>query len=169
MYNLLLLISYLLSRFSQVTSTSGTSPGCGIAPTWTFSSTHHSNQTLGDRTFLVHIPAVYDPNTSHPVVLSYHGAHGTDVHQELLSGFSEKGVKINSKVRTYGHSEADVRLISGEGCDWSISHGSIRPRERRCLSRTSMARCSLCKGIVLCRYSWYSGSDRTCLVPSAWR
>jgi poly(3-hydroxybutyrate) depolymerase len=77
-----------------------TASGCGAASPWTFDSTQHSNQTIGDRAFLVHIPDSYDSSVPHAVVLSYHGFKGNDTQQEEISAFSESGLEINGKVRT---------------------------------------------------------------------
>jgi hypothetical protein len=71
---------------------------CGKPSPWQFDSTHHSNQTLGDRSFYVHIPANYNPDTPHAVVLSYHGYKSDDLQQEKCSGFSQAGLKINNVV-----------------------------------------------------------------------
>jgi hypothetical protein len=71
---------------------------CGKPSPWKFDSTHHSNQTLGDRSFYVHIPPHYNHNIPHPVVLSYHGYHKDDIEQEKCSGFSDAGLKINDLV-----------------------------------------------------------------------
>jgi hypothetical protein len=76
-----------------------TSSGCGSPSPWKFDSTHHSNRTIGDRSFYVHIPASYDQNVPHAVVLSFHGFKGDDVQQEKISGFSAHGLKINGQVR----------------------------------------------------------------------
>jgi len=75
-----------------------TTSGCGTPSEWKFDETHHSNQTLGDRAFYVHIPASYDQNVAHPVVLSFHGFEKDDVGQEKTSGFSRSGLKINNRV-----------------------------------------------------------------------
>jgi hypothetical protein len=75
--------------------------GCGAPSPWAFDSTHHSNQTIGDRAFYVHIPASYNPNVPHAVVLSFHGFKGNDLQQEEISGFSQSGLKINGQVRAF--------------------------------------------------------------------
>ncbi|KAF8583636.1 carbohydrate esterase family 1 protein [Ramaria rubella] len=82
--------------FSLASTTTG-SLGCGIPSPWTFNSTNHSNQTIGDHSFLVHIPTSYNASAAHALVLSYHGNNNTEVHQELISGFSEEGILINGK------------------------------------------------------------------------
>jgi hypothetical protein len=74
------------------------SSGCGIPSPWTFDSTHHSNQSIGDRSFYVHIPPSYNPNVPHAVVLSYHGYEEDDVIQEKISAFSQQGFLINNQV-----------------------------------------------------------------------
>jgi hypothetical protein len=57
------------------------------------------NVTTGDRSFRVHIPVSYDASTPHAMVLSFHGFKRNDVNQEKISGFSDKGIKLNGKVR----------------------------------------------------------------------
>jgi hypothetical protein len=75
------------------------SAGCGSASAWYFDANNHANVTIVDRSFLVHIPAAYDMNTPHAVVLSFHGFKQDDLEQEKISGFSERGLKLNGKVR----------------------------------------------------------------------
>lgn len=75
------------------------SSGCGSTTGWLFDTNNHINVTTGARSFLVHIPAAYDADTPHAVVLSFHGYKGNDTQQELVSGFSEKGLRLNGKVR----------------------------------------------------------------------
>ncbi|KAJ7744679.1 Alpha/Beta hydrolase protein, partial [Mycena metata] len=71
---------------------------CGSNTSWTFDSDGHSTQTLGDRTFLVHVPAKWNMTRPHPVVLSFHG-YGEDAQvQERISGFSKKGNLIDGSV-----------------------------------------------------------------------
>jgi poly(3-hydroxybutyrate) depolymerase len=74
-----------------------TSSGCGTRSPWKFDSTHHSNRTIGDRSFYVHIPPSYNPNVPHAIVLSFHGFKEDDVKQEKISGFSAPGLKINDR------------------------------------------------------------------------
>ena len=46
----------------------------------------------GTRTYRIHLPRSYDPNTPAPLVISYHG-HGQDmVPQETLSQFSNDAI-----------------------------------------------------------------------------
>ncbi|KAJ6534018.1 alpha/beta-hydrolase [Mycena vulgaris] len=71
--------------------------GCASSTSWTFDSTNHSNQTIGDRSFLVHIPANYNPQTEHAVVLSFHGYGASDAKQEKITGFSKAGNLIDGK------------------------------------------------------------------------
>ncbi|KAJ7672119.1 Alpha/Beta hydrolase protein [Mycena rosella] len=75
------------------------SSGCNSTVSWTFDSSGHSNQTLGNRSFLVHIPAEYNPTTTpaYPVVLSFHGYGKDDQHQEDITGFSTDGYVIDGK------------------------------------------------------------------------
>ncbi len=74
--------------------------GCGVSSPWKFDSTYHSNRTLGDRSFYVHIPESYNSNFPHAVVLSFHGNTKNDSQQERISGFSQHGLTINNRVRT---------------------------------------------------------------------
>ena len=68
---------------------------------WVFDSTNHSTQTTSDkRSFLVHIPANYNPDIAHAVVLSFHGFESDSIEQEKISGFSEPGLTINGKVKS---------------------------------------------------------------------
>ncbi|KAJ6631345.1 Alpha/Beta hydrolase protein [Mycena sp. CBHHK59/15] len=69
---------------------------CG-SMAWTFDSNNHLNQTIGNRSFLVHIPAKYDPNTTHAVVLSFHGYGADDREQEEITGLSKDGNLIDNK------------------------------------------------------------------------
>ena len=74
------------------------SRGCGAPSPWKFDRTNHINRTIGDRSFYVHIPPSYNPNTAHAVVLSFHGYKGSDLNQETISAFSQKGLTVNRKV-----------------------------------------------------------------------
>ncbi|KII85704.1 carbohydrate esterase family 1 protein [Plicaturopsis crispa FD-325 SS-3] len=76
---------------------SAASSGCGSQSSWVFDGTGHANRQIGDRTYLVHIPDDYNSSVAHAVVLSFHGAGGTSAKQELISGFSEPGTKLNNK------------------------------------------------------------------------
>ncbi|KAK7042493.1 Alpha/Beta hydrolase protein [Favolaschia claudopus] len=71
--------------------------GCTQPSIWLFDDTHHANITMGDRSFLVHIPANYDPLTPHALVVSFHGFRTNARKQEEISGFSEKGLTLNGK------------------------------------------------------------------------
>ncbi|KAJ7895653.1 carbohydrate esterase family 1 protein [Mycena olivaceomarginata] len=71
--------------------------GCGSKLSWTFNAENHYNHTIGDRSFLVHIPAKYNFNTTHPVVFSFHGYGEDGLEQERISGFSEEGNLIDGK------------------------------------------------------------------------
>ncbi|KAJ7189010.1 carbohydrate esterase family 1 protein [Mycena filopes] len=87
----------LILRAAASLGTTDVDAGCGSNTTWTFDADGHSNQTLGDRMFLVHVPAKYEWNTTHPhpVVLSFHGYGENDVVQERISGFSKEGNLID--------------------------------------------------------------------------
>jgi len=83
---------------SPVLVLSSLAAGCGSTTSWTFDGDNHSNQTIGgNRTFLVHIPANYSLNTTHPVVLSFHGYGEDDEIQEKITGFSKEGNLIDGK------------------------------------------------------------------------
>ena len=98
---------------SYTTASKATS-GCGLAPTWDFDEDNHANITIGDRSFLVHIPAAYDATSPHAVVLSFHGFKRNDLKQEKVSGLSEKGLKLNGKVWAGGSlSDLSLTLYAG--------------------------------------------------------
>jgi hypothetical protein len=82
----------------QPASLDSISSGCGVHSPWKFDSTHHSNRSIGDRSFYVHIPPSYNPNVPHAVVLSYYGYEEDDVIQEKISAFSQQGFLINNQV-----------------------------------------------------------------------
>jgi hypothetical protein len=86
-------------HLSLGTSASPVSSGCGSTTAWLFDTNNHITVTTGARSFLVHIPVAYDANTPHAVVFSFHGYKGNGLQQELISGFSEKGLRLNGKVR----------------------------------------------------------------------
>ncbi|KAJ6450221.1 hypothetical protein DFH09DRAFT_1066419 [Mycena vulgaris] len=71
--------------------------GCTSSTSWTFDSKNHSNQTIGNRSFLVHVPAKYNPRTAYPVVLSFHGYGESDMTQEKITGLSTDGYLIDGK------------------------------------------------------------------------
>ena len=73
--------------------------GCGSVSAWKFDDTNHSNVSMGDRSFLVHIPPSYDINTYYPTVFSFHGYGDNETLQELITGLSEPNVQINGQVR----------------------------------------------------------------------
>ncbi|KAJ7658944.1 Alpha/Beta hydrolase protein [Mycena rosella] len=71
--------------------------GCSQASTYTFDDTNHANITMGDRSFLIHIPANYDATTPHALVVSFHGFKGNAQKQEKITGLSQKGLLLNGK------------------------------------------------------------------------
>ncbi|KAJ7440180.1 alpha/beta-hydrolase [Mycena latifolia] len=71
--------------------------GCSDNSDWEFDETNHANITMGDRSFLVHIPANYDHATPHALVVSFHGFKGNAKKQEKITGLSEKGLLLNGK------------------------------------------------------------------------
>ena len=48
-----------------------------------------------NRTYRIHLPSNYNPNTPAPLVLSYHGHGQNMVKQEALSQFSNDGINPN--------------------------------------------------------------------------
>lgn len=76
------------------------SSGCGSTPSWSFNKEGHHTRSLNGRSYLVHIPASYNVNTSHPTVLSFHAFEEDPQNQELISGFSAAGLEINGTVST---------------------------------------------------------------------
>jgi len=78
-------------------ATSNAPSGCGLESSWQFDSTNHANVTMGNRSFLVHIPPSYITTTPHALVLSFHGFGEEDLNQEKISGLSQQGLKINGK------------------------------------------------------------------------
>ncbi|KAJ7608451.1 hypothetical protein FB45DRAFT_763494 [Roridomyces roridus] len=72
--------------------------GCSVNQTsWQFDHKNHANITLGDRSFLVHIPTAYRPTLPHALVVSFHGYKANDVRQELITGFSAAGLTLNGR------------------------------------------------------------------------
>ncbi|KAJ7639780.1 alpha/beta-hydrolase [Mycena polygramma] len=69
--------------------------GCSGTSNWQFDDTNHANVTMGDRSFLVHLPANYNPTIPHALVVSFHGFKGNDKKQEKITGLSEKGLTLN--------------------------------------------------------------------------
>jgi len=86
-----------LTLVSPAVVLSSLAAGCGANSSWTFDSDNHSNQTIGTRSFLVHIPANYDPSSPHAVVLSFHGRGASDKVQETITGLSKPGLLIANK------------------------------------------------------------------------
>jgi len=71
--------------------------GCGSTSAWQFDSTSHSNVTMGNRTFFVHLPPSYNMNTRYPVVLSFHGNGDNETWEEHITGLSEPNLQINGQ------------------------------------------------------------------------
>lgn len=92
------LIATNTSSIGENDTSGNATTGCGLTPSWKFDDTNHVNMTMGDRSFLVHIPANYDVNTPHPMVLSFHGFKDNDLKQEEITGLSQKGLTLNNKV-----------------------------------------------------------------------
>ncbi|KAJ7603814.1 hypothetical protein FB45DRAFT_958842 [Roridomyces roridus] len=77
---------------------SNATAGCSASSSsWQLDDTNHANITMGDRSFLVHIPGAYDPSVPHALVLSFHGFRADDEQQELITGFSEPGLTLNGR------------------------------------------------------------------------
>lgn len=49
----------------------------------------------GNRTYRIHLPNSYDPNTPAPLVISFHGHGRNMVEQEQLSQFSNDAINPN--------------------------------------------------------------------------
>ena len=75
---------------------SGRTAGCSKPHVVDGVSKNFQLQTNGStRTYRIHLPRSYDPNTPAPLVISYHG-HGQDmVPQETLSQFSNDAINPN--------------------------------------------------------------------------
>ncbi|KAJ7201083.1 carbohydrate esterase family 1 protein, partial [Mycena pura] len=90
-----------LRRLSATTSPAqpptNATAGCSQASLFQFDDTNHANITLGGRSFLVHIPAKYDPATPHALVVSYHGFKSNAKEQERITGLSAQGLTLNGK------------------------------------------------------------------------
>ena len=78
---------------SDTSLESGDTSGCGKPHTVDGLSKDFTVSTDdGNRTYRIHLPSSYDPNTPAPLVISYHG-HGQDmVEQETLSQFSNDAI-----------------------------------------------------------------------------
>lgn len=64
--------------------------GCGLEPEIDPGASTSQRMLSGgvERTYLVHLPATYDPGEPLPVVLAFHGRKGTGAKQEAFSGLS---------------------------------------------------------------------------------
>ncbi|KAF7294074.1 hypothetical protein MKEN_01454000 [Mycena kentingensis (nom. inval.)] len=71
--------------------------GCTANSSWAFDATNHANQTLGNRSFWVHLPAGYNATLAHPLVLSFHGYDEDDRIHEQDTGFSKEKLLIAGK------------------------------------------------------------------------
>lgn len=89
----------LLTTTSGLPLARGANSGCGSPSPWSFGKNGSVTIHKDDRSFIVHIPANYQPNDAHAVVLSFHGFSQTPENQEKISGLSEEGLTINDKVR----------------------------------------------------------------------
>jgi len=72
------------------------SSGCGVTSPWTFDSDNRSNQTIGEKNFIVHIAAPGQVGLGH-VMLFFFNGNGNDTQQPSISGFSENNALINGK------------------------------------------------------------------------
>ena len=90
--------------------------GCGTPHTVDGRSRDFSLLTNGgNRTYRIHLPNSYDPNTPAPLVISYHG-HGKDmVQQETLSQFSNDAINPN------------MIAVYPQGLKGAVSRASIYP------------------------------------------
>lgn len=64
---------------------------------WQFDSTSHYTHTSGNRTYLMHAPSDAQSNSTHGLILSFHGAGGDSAGQESESGLSKQGLLIDNK------------------------------------------------------------------------
>ncbi|KAJ7072928.1 alpha/beta-hydrolase [Mycena amicta] len=84
------IVCYLLLRSVAVL-------GCNANSSWVFDATNHSNQTLGTRSFWVHVPPSYNASTAHPLVVSFHGYDEDERIHEEATGFSKEKLLIAGK------------------------------------------------------------------------
>jgi hypothetical protein len=120
-------VGSLMGGEVAVNSLTQPSSGCSGTSTWKFDSTHHSNRTIGNRSFYVHIPPSYKSNVAHAVVLSFHGYKGSDLKQEKISSLSNRGLTINGKVGlniipclTYCLTGFDLTRASSPFTHWAL-------------------------------------------------
>lgn len=65
---------------------------------WKFDSDGHCTVTIPGtppRTYLVHMPLLYSPETPHPLVLSFHGHSSNSEEQELRTGLSRADLALD--------------------------------------------------------------------------
>lgn len=86
--------TYATAVASNITSNAS---GCGAPSPWKFDDTGHLNVTMGDRSFLIHLPLAYKDDEAHPLVFSFHGFKANDSKQEEITGFSQPGLTLNGK------------------------------------------------------------------------
>lgn len=100
--------------------------GCGLTSAWTFDANGHYNATMGNRSFLVHVPPSYTSNTQYPVVLSFHGYGKNDTWQEHITGLSEPSVQINNQVRFHDRISPSYSISTTSlGYHCSLSSGRL--------------------------------------------
>ncbi|KAK8043219.1 hypothetical protein PG994_013702 [Apiospora phragmitis] len=76
--------------------------------------------TSKGRRYRVHLPKAYDPTKPAPLILSYHGAHGTIEKQAALDGLTDSG-------RNRDHVVVYLQALVPEGSDkteWEVAPGA---------------------------------------------
>lgn len=72
------------------------SDGCGTEQRFAGESKSFEIESSGGtRTYLVHLPANYQADDPHPLIVAYHGAAGDSEGMEGLSGFSNEALNPN--------------------------------------------------------------------------
>lgn len=92
------ILTHLLPLLALLTPTLSTrTTGCGKSLPKTQQPASRASHQLSftpsngaSRTYLIHIPSSYNPNTAVPLILSYHGQHKDSYEQEILSQFSNE-------------------------------------------------------------------------------
>ena len=87
-----IIVSHLLAVSGVNLSSSGTA-GCTIVhPVDGVSRNFSVSTDGGSRTYRLHLPSSYNPNTPAPLVISFHGHGKNMVEQETLSQFSNDAI-----------------------------------------------------------------------------
>ncbi|KZP25504.1 carbohydrate esterase family 1 protein [Athelia psychrophila] len=88
---------------------------------WSFNNTGHYTRSLNGRSYLVHIPAAYNVSVAHPTVFSFHAFAQDPQNQELISGFSDPDLSINSQASflLFALLDGDVPQRAWQGAPYS--------------------------------------------------